>query len=191
MNKIDYEGGTFRLCYQWDFYIPIVNKPINYLEIGGFYGHNLFSVETTYGQHPESKLYVIDPWIDYNDYNEYKNEQDKIYSIFNRNLFKCPGKNKITPIRGFSHEKIPDFPNDYFDIIYIDGNHNPEYIMEDAVLSFRKLKSGGILIFDDYNSNENDLNTKHGIDSFISSYRNKIDKNNVRLQDYQIFLTKL
>jgi hypothetical protein len=35
------------------------------------------------------------------------------------------------------------------DIIYIDGNHGPEYVLEDADLSFRKLKNG-IMIFDDY-----------------------------------------
>ena len=34
----------------------------------------------------------------------------------------------------------PKFKDEFFDIIYIDGNHEPEYVLEDAVLSFRKLK---------------------------------------------------
>ena len=61
-----------------------------------------------------------------------------------------------------------------FDIIYIDGNHEPEYVLEDAVLSFRKLKPGGIIIFDDYTFICDGINsTKLGIDSFIMSYSEK------------------
>lgn len=56
----------------------------------------------------------------------------------------------------------------FFDIIYIDGNHEPEYVMEDAVLSFRKLKEGGIMIFDDYGW------TQRGIDGFMRGYYKKI-----------------
>jgi|UniRef100_A0A6C0BGS8 hypothetical protein len=42
--------------------------------------------------------------------------------------------------RGYSNEQLLLLENDSFDIIYIDGNHEPEYVMEDVVLSFRKLK---------------------------------------------------
>ena len=38
----------------------------------------------------------------------------------------------------------------WVDIIYIDGSHDENDVLEDAVLSWRLLKEGGILIFDDY-----------------------------------------
>jgi hypothetical protein len=42
----------------------------------------------------------------------------------------------------FQSNEIPKFEDNFFDIIYIDGkNHEPEYVLEDAVLSFRKLKT--------------------------------------------------
>ena len=41
-------------------------------------------------------------------------------------------------------------PLESFDIIYIDGSHAVNDVLEDAVLSFRLLKPEGILIFDDY-----------------------------------------
>ncbi len=193
----NFEGISYRISDNWLSSIPVDdNKPINYLEIGTFYGANLFSVLNTYGKHKESKLYAIDPWIDYNSYPEYKTKQTDIYNTFLRNLDRCSEKEKINVIRGFSHEKIPLLQDDFFDIIYIDGNHEPEYILEDAVLSFRKLKSKGYIIFDDYNwvdSNETDKdnhNTKHGIDSFISAYRNKLYIENGYLINSQVILQK-
>jgi len=196
----NFEGVKYRLANNWFSVIPQENKPINYLEIGTFYGANLLSVEETYAKHPESKLFAIDPWINYSDYSEYKDMHDKIFETYMKNIENCSGKNKITTMRGFSHEKIPELQDMFFDIIYIDGNHEPEYILEDAVLSFRKLKSGGYMIFDDFDwhdsthndpQEQEDHNTKHGINSFLSAYRNKIDKSRILLINNQMFVKKL
>lgn len=46
-------------------------------------------------------------------------------------------------------------------------------MLEDAVLSFRKLKVGGIMIFDDYGWGGPDL-TQRGIDGFLSGYHKRI-----------------
>jgi hypothetical protein len=45
---------------------------------------------------------------------------------------------------------VNKFTDESLDIIYIDGNRNPEYILEDAMLYFHKLKTCGYMIFDDY-----------------------------------------
>lgn len=191
-----FEGTSYRLSNNWNSFIPIEDKPINYLEIGTFYGANLFSVAQSYAKHPESKLYAIDPWIDYQDYPEYKDKQEYIYTTFLKNLTSFTDKDKINVIRGFSNQQIPKLKDNYFDIIYIDGNHEPDYILEDAVLSFRKLKSGGYLIFDDYNwvdENEPDKenhNTINGIDAFICGYRNKIDTQKLVISNSQVIVRK-
>lgn len=95
-------------------------------------------------------MYCIDPWEDYNDYPEYKDQQPTIYNTFISNVENSGVKNKIVINRGYSNVELLKFQDDFFDIIYIDGNHEPEYVLEDAVLSFRKLKKNGIMIFDDY-----------------------------------------
>lgn len=72
-----FEGVQYRLSDNWFSFIDLQKYksiPIRYLEIGAFYGANLISVDKTYGSHPESKLYCIDPWEDYADYPEYKNK---------------------------------------------------------------------------------------------------------------------
>jgi predicted O-methyltransferase YrrM len=172
----NFSGVQYRLANNWFDYIDLnnyKNKQINYLEIGAFYGANIISVAHTYGSHKDSKLYCIDPWEDYDEYPEYKNEQSNIYKTFNDNIEKSGVKDKIKINRGYSNLEIPKFQDNVFDIIYIDGNHEPEYVLEDAVLSFRKLKKDGIMIFDDYGWGGPDL-TQRGIDGFLSGYHKKI-----------------
>ena len=187
----NFKGTQYRLANNW-FNVIDVNeykdKPINYLEIGAFYGANIISVGITYGLHNESKLYCIDPWEDYQEYNEYKNEQPHIYETFNENIKNSGFQDKIIINRGYSNKEINKFNDDFFDIIYIDGNHEPEYVLEDAFISFRKLKVNGIMIFDDYGWCSPDL-TQKGIDAFLSGYSKRIQYLNTI--DTQVLIKKI
>ena len=164
------------------------DKPINYLEIGTYYGANLLYCGKTYGLHKDSKLYCIDPWEDYEEYPEYKNEQPHIYESFMKNVENSGIKDKIIINRGYSNKEVCKFDDDFFDIIYIDGNHEPEYVLEDAVISFRKLKKNGILIFDDYDEIDPEYITK-GIKAFASAYSKRISI--LALQNAQLFIKKI
>lgn len=171
-----FEGIQYRLADNWFNVVSLddyKNRPINYLEIGTFYGANLISVANSYASHPDSKMHCIDPWEDYEDYPEYKQKQVSIYQSFLNNIETSGSKDKITVHRGYSNNEVLKFDDNMFDIIYIDGNHEPEYVLEDAVLSFRKLKNGGIMIFDDYGWGGPNL-TKRGIDAFLSGYHKRI-----------------
>ena len=78
-------------------------------------------------------------------------------------------------IRKPSYEVLPMFWNDFFDVICIDGNHNLSSILEDAVLSYRKLKTNGYLIMDDINWGEGEENTQATVNNFVNAYtKNKI-----------------
>jgi len=176
MLNESFDGVQYRLADNWFDHVPVhafKHRPINYIEVGTFYGANLLSVAKSYASHPSSKLYCIDPWEDYDDYPEYANEQDKIYKTFLGNIERSEDKHKIVIDRGYSHKQLPKYDDNFFDIIYIDGNHEPEYVLEDAVLAFRKLKVGGYLIFDDYGWGGPDL-TKRGIDGFMNGYHKRI-----------------
>ena len=164
------------------------DKPINYLEIGTYYGANLLYCGKTYGLHKDSKLYCIDPWEDYEEYPEYKNEQPQIYEDFMKNVENSGIKDKIIINRGYSNKEVCKFDDDFFDIIYIYGNHEPEYVLEDAVISFRKLKKNGILIFDDFDQVDPEYITK-GIKAFASAYSKRISI--LALQNAQLFIKKI
>jgi len=173
-----FEGVQYRLAdsWIWSGYLRVddyKDRPINYLEIGAFYGANIISVAKTYGAHAETKLYAVDPWIDYEEYPEYKNEQQNTYNSYLKNIETSGHSDKIITKRGFSNIEVPKFEDDFFDMIYIDGNHEPEFVLEDAVLSFRKLKKRGIMIFDDWGWGGPDL-TQAGIEGFLRGYHKRI-----------------
>jgi len=89
-------------------------------------------------------------------------------------------------------------PLEHYDIIYIDGSHATADVMEDAVLSYRLLKTGGILIFDDYlwmgaikkgeltHDADEDF-PKLAIDRFVESFADRLD---VIHNGYQLILKK-
>ena len=60
--------------------------------------------------------------------------------------------------------------------------------MEDAILSFRKLKINGYMIFDDY-SMIGPIQTAKGIDGFVHGYNNKIEI--LGTKDNQLFIKKI
>jgi predicted O-methyltransferase YrrM len=183
-----FEGTVYRVADNWYPAIPVENKPIRYAEVGVFYGANLISVARSYAAHPESKMYAIDPWIDYAEYPEYKNEQPTIYETFQRNIERAGILNKLTILREFSHRALQTLEDDSFDIIYIDGNHNPEYVLEDAVNAFRKVKVGGYIIFDDYGWGGPEL-TQKGIDAFRRAYSGRIQT--IGIRDSQVFVKRI
>jgi predicted O-methyltransferase YrrM len=186
-----FEGITYRCADVWFPIVPLDefrSRPIRYLEIGTLHGANLLSVARTYGAHAGSQLHCIDPWISYGDYHEYEAEQDRNYLTFFQNVARSAHVGKIHIHRGFSHEQVPKLPDDSFDIIYVDGNHHAEYVLEDGVLAFRKLKVGGYLIFDDYDWGGPDMVTA-GINGFAGAYKSRV--RDLGVHCYQKFFVKL
>jgi predicted O-methyltransferase YrrM len=184
----NYIGTVFRCSNMWGDFVPLhefINKPIKYMEIGVHYGANAISVANSYCSHKDSRLYCIDPWSEYPGYEEYSKKKYKIYKIFLLNILTADVVDKVNIFRDLSSNVVKNFEDNFFDIIYIDGNHEPEYILEDAVLSFQKLKTGGYMIFDDYGWVDASL----GIDSFTKSYQKKIKI--LGCENYQLYLQKL
>lgn len=184
-----FKGITYRTASNWKEFIKDEFIPIYYLEIGALHGANLISVANTYGKHPDSKMFVVDPWIDYKDYDEYIGEGEKNFNFFMDNIktFEIPER-KLQIFRNYSNVIVPQFPDESFDLIYIDGNHCPEYVLEDCVLSFRKLKHNGMLIIDDYGYDGDDF-TKRGIDAFLLGFRDKLKL--LAIKESQVFIIKL
>jgi len=94
-----------------------------------------------------SKLYLIDPYIEYKDYLESEkqktqNELTKCERIARKRLNKY--KDKILWVKTYSDKAINLIP-DNLDFVYIDRNHEYKYVKKDMELYYKKLKNGGIL----------------------------------------------
>ena len=139
------------------------NDSFSYMEIGTFEGESLLWMCNNF---PKLKATVIDPFIPYLNTPEYMNN-------FLENL--KDHLNRIDIIKGFSQNELILFKPAEFDLIYIDGDHNLRNILEDAVLSYRKLKTNGYLIMDDINWGEGEENTQATVNNFVNAYtKNKI-----------------
>lgn len=132
---------------------------VNILEIGTFHGSCAVWLLDVVLTGKNSQLYTINPTS-----NEYIENNLKPYE--NAHF-----------IEKASYDALINLSNDkqnYFDVIYIDGCHFSKYVLEDAVLSFKLLKEGGILIFDDYgwgiHTSDIKLKPKTAIDSFLNAY---------------------
>lgn len=118
---------------------PFKGKPdIQYLEIGAYEGMSLLWALENIFTDPSARLTAVDIFA-----GPYK---DRYF----RNVDRSGASQKITSITGYSQIVLRKLPLNAFDVIYIDGSHDKDDVLEDAVLSARLLKKGGILIFDDY-----------------------------------------
>ena len=159
-------------------------KTIHYLEIGSLHGGSVCAFHTNFGPNVISE--TIDPFSvcdNYQDYNENKNYGH--YEIFKYNTKSLNNTHYKIP----SFRILPTLQNNYYDVIYIDGNHNLCNILEDAIYSVRKLKSKGYLILDDYDWNVGIKNTKSTMKAFIHAFcPSKL--NFLFIYDNQVFLQK-
>jgi hypothetical protein len=94
------------------------------------------------------KLYAIDPWKGgYNDTDAASNSNfDIVEKTFDENI-----KGYDVVKLKMSFEKSLDYlPELELDVIYIDGNHEDENVLNDIKSALKKIKLGGILCGHDY-----------------------------------------
>jgi len=119
-------------------------KPIIAVEIGTYKGHN---AENILKELNVKKLYIIDPYEEYETYLISENHQtQKRLSNVERKAKKRLKKSqdKIIWVKKYSNDAVKDVP-DNIDFIYIDGNHEYEYVKKDIENYWKKVKKGGIL----------------------------------------------
>ncbi len=94
-------------------------------------------------------LYAIDPWKSYSDYKDSRGQQrlDFLYEHTKRVL--APYQ-KCTVVRKTSMEAVKDFEDGSLDFVYIDGNHQLRYVIEDLTEWSKKVRTGGVVCGHDY-----------------------------------------
>jgi len=140
------------------FLLDMLPKQSVGVEIGVHKGD--FSEEILNSISPQ-ELHLIDPW-EHQTSGIYKsawyggaakggqNEMDERYSSVLKRFDKNIHAKQVKVHRGYSTDILQQFPDQYFDWVYIDGNHLYEYVKKDLELSFQKVKSGGYITGDDY-----------------------------------------
>lgn len=82
-----------------------------------------------------------------NDWAFDQKEMDRQYNDFKERMKDKPF---VQIYREFTHDAVKRFPDEYFDLIYIDADHTYEGCLQDIEDWYPKVKIGGCLTGDDY-----------------------------------------
>jgi hypothetical protein len=156
-------------------------KPEDYsfcaIEVGALHGGCSTWLLETLLKNPAGFLHCIDI-----NETEYLKHNLSLYN--NVKLHKGLSTNILSE---FWHENKEPFA----DLVYIDGSHISKHVLEDAVLSWKLLKIGGIMVFDDYGwgiDSPVDCKPKTAIDAFLSGYQKHYE---VIGAGWQVYLRKI
>ena len=159
-------------------------------EIGVWKGD--YSDAILYHVHPK-KLHLIDPWKFYTTFGKrwyggmVAKEQRDMDDIYESVKEKFKDRNEVEFHRQTSEEAAKSFEDNYFDWVYIDGNHYYEFVKKDLEMYLPKTKKGGYLAGDDYNWTSEELNgelpVKKAVDEFVEKYGFEIE-----IIDYQFII---
>lgn len=167
---------------------PLKGRPdLRYLEIGVYEGRSFIWMLENVLTHPTARLTAVDVFI-----------PPEVHQRFLDNIELSGQGHRVTTIKGYSSVELRKLPLESFDIIYVDGSHTADDVLADAVLGWGLLKTGGIIVFDDfpwpgtyYTGPDSHLPAEllpgMAINAFMQAYRNYID---VIEYGYQVFLRK-
>lgn len=190
----------------WDALIPQIN-PTRILEIGSYEGASTCYLIEKLALHKDIELHCIDTWeggIEQKLGGAAQADMSVIEKRFHHNTQMAVSQvnNTVQLVihKGFSDlalsKLIVDGKQSYFDFIYIDGSHQAPDVLCDALLSFRLLKSNGVIAFDDYLWQEHlpygadpIRCPKLAIDAFTNIYCRKIRILSAPL--YQLYVQKI
>jgi len=139
---------------------------IKILEIGSFEGYSANIFNNIF---PNSEIYCVDPFLSYSELPSINfNKVENNFDINTKNI----------NIKKFKMSSSDFFKNYqfFFDIIYVDGIHIADDVFLDGVNSFKSLKKGGIIFFDDFLGGIiNKSSPMFGIKKFLNIYSHSLE----------------
>lgn len=171
-------GMIPKLASKRRFLLEMLPKNSVGVEIGVHLGD--FSQQILEVIYPK-ELHLVDPW-EHHTSDTYKNawyggkvkngqkEMEERYANVCARFDPEIRRDKVKVHRGYSTDILDQFPDGFFDWVYIDGNHLYENVKKDIELSFRKIKVGGFLTGDDYtDSGWWEGGVKKAVDEFLKT----------------------
>lgn len=121
---------------------------------------------------PQVKLYAIDPWLPYKEYDDFTKEDQ--FLAFYHDAVKRLSKYNCEIIRKSSMEAVNNFKDESLDFVYIDANHYLKYVVEDIVEWTKKVRKGGIISGHDFKLDKKDPLVSHvvyALNAYIAAYQ--------------------
>lgn len=128
--------------------VPLAGFPLYWGEIGCFQGQSAEFALSNILLHEHSHMWIMDPWLSTRKIDEAGMEAN--YQLAMSNLKPHIEAGKVTIYRETSEERLPKLPDNLFDFLYVDGNHDYLPVKFDIEMGWRKLRPGGLMCMDDF-----------------------------------------
>lgn len=166
--------GTMILPMQRDRLLRYLPSQARIAEIGVARGH--FSKQLRASCKP-SFLALVDPWKEQNAevyYGDSNNatqaEQDRRYESVKRRFASAKPGSECRVLRMYSAEAVNEFPDKFFDWVFIDANHSFEACLEDLRLWAPKVSDDGLLLGHDYAAHASARTSKYGVVQAVEAF---------------------
>ena len=112
------------------------------------------------------KLHLIDPWAE----DPHSGYYDLVCGMFKQQIHS----GQIVIHRAKSHLVADEFPDNYFDWIYVDGSHSYKSVRRDLDLYYPKVKMFGLITGDDYQLVEKRKGLRDAVAEICEKYRMRL-----------------
>lgn len=188
----------------WEAVFPTI-KPVRILEIGSYEGAAACFLIEYLEKNDGGEVHCIDTWeggLEHQKGGDAFTNMSLVEQRYIKNVSLALSKTKHVMLhkhKGLSDHMLVKLLSEgksgYFDFIYIDGSHQAPDVLTDAILSFKLLRVGGVIAFDDYLWSEPLPNgvdpircPKIAIDAFTNIFCRKVNVLSTPL--YQLYVQK-
>ncbi len=136
--------------------------PFHILEVGSWAGGSAITWAEALTRHHRAngRVVCVDPWKPYFDvkkrpdaavYREMSDAlaNDTIYELFLHNITTAGHAGLVLPLRGAATSMLPALSRNYFDLVFVDGDHSYAAVLADIQAAAGLIKDGGLLCGDD------------------------------------------
>lgn len=142
------------------------------LEIGCYEGRGTCWLMENF---PNMEVVVVDTFNGNDEHRDRGLSFDGVYERFNANVQRWA--DRVEVLRGKSAAVVRSLHGPY-DFVYVDGSHHAADVLTDACMAWPIIKSGGVLVFDDYewdHYKEPERNPRIAVDCFTRCFRGSFD----------------
>lgn len=168
-----------------------VDKPAKFLQIGAYTGDASRWLLDNVLTHPEATLTDVDTWEGSDEEAHRALDWSEVEQHYTSRVLAEISSGKLRKIKSTSAEYFTNF-DDMYDFIYVDGDHTGIGVLADGMDAYDCLNVGGILAFDDYGWNpenlERHLTPAPAIDAIAILYVGKLQAIHV---GYQVWFRKI
>ena len=195
--SVDWFSGNIPVWEQVFSQSELTGKDnLTFLEIGCFEGRATNYILDNILTGENSVIHVVDTFQgSTNEIGMSASDIDlglnNLYDKFTHNI--SHHSDKVIIHQGYSSNILKkEFEDNMFDFIYIDGSHTAYDVLADAILAHSLLKSGGIIIFDDFLwKDPNNLNPTNSPELAVTCFYNVYeDFYDILFHGYQVGLIK-